>query len=200
MTPLRQRAIEDMQMRNLSPHTARRLAGLGHRLHPVRQAAQEAAAGYQSYRPRHWLFLGRTYPDRHVTRDAVVNAIAKVRQVVAGKRVSPHTLRRCFATNLLESGTDLRTVQALLGHASIRSTVIYTHVTRKRITVVESPLESLPPPWLSDPCSSHRSRWPASSVPWPLPMVACRACGCRRLNSASSAISQSVVPPSLVAT
>ena len=100
---------------------------------------------YQRYRPCHWLFPSRIYPDRHVTRDAVAFAIAKVRHVVAGKPVSPHTMRHCFATHLLESGTDLRTVQALLGHASIRSTVIYTHVTRKRITAVESPLESLPP-------------------------------------------------------
>ena len=100
---------------------------------------------FKRYRPRHWLFPSSRYPDRHVTKDAVANAIAAVRHVVAGKPVSPHTMRHCFATHLLESGTDLRTVQALLGHASINSTVIYTHVTRKLITAIESPLESLGP-------------------------------------------------------
>jgi hypothetical protein len=48
-------------------------------------------------------------------------------------RVSPHTLRHCFATQLLEQGVDLRTVQVLLGHGSLRSTLLYVHVTTARV-------------------------------------------------------------------
>jgi site-specific recombinase XerD len=57
------------------------------------------------------------------------------------KRVSAHPLRHSFATHLLESGYDIRTIQDLLGHASLKTTMIYTHVAAKNKMGVKSPLD-----------------------------------------------------------
>jgi site-specific recombinase XerD len=90
------------------------------------------------------LFPGRR-AGTTLTRAAVHKAL-KDAHTAAGitKRISPHCLRHSFATHLLESGVDLRTVQVLLGHASMRSTLIYLHVTMARVQSLRSPLDALP--------------------------------------------------------
>lgn len=105
---------------------------------------EELRAYWRATRPKHWLFPGRV-PGRPLTREAVGYFCRQVRRDVGMKRpFHPHCLRHSFATHLLDDGADLRLIQTLLGHKSLSTTAIYTHVSAKRLQEAVSPLCSLP--------------------------------------------------------
>jgi integrase/recombinase XerD len=68
-----------------------------------------------------------------------------IRETGLSKKVTMHTLRHCFATHLLEAGTDIRILQVLLGHSSIRTTLRYTHITDRLLQKLVSPLDLIQP-------------------------------------------------------
>ena len=98
---------------------------------------------YKVYRPKVWLFEGQKTGGQYsetslqkVLHHALITVDTK-------KPVTLHWLRHSYATHLLESGTDIRYIQELLGHKSSKTTEIYTHVTEKSLQKIKSPFDDL---------------------------------------------------------
>lgn len=97
---------------------------------------------YRLYKPKDWLFEGG-HDGRHITERSVQKVFEQSCNKANIKNATVHTLRHSFATHLLEDGIDLRYIQELLGHASSKTTEIYTHVTEKSIKNIQSPLDKI---------------------------------------------------------
>jgi site-specific recombinase XerD len=110
-------------------------------------------------KPTHWLFPGKV-PGQPITRSAVERAcqIARRRSDIR-KPITPHSMRHGFAAHLLESGTNVRTIQLLLGHRSLATTARYLRVATTTVCATRSPFDLLPAPPPSEPPPTPRQHF-----------------------------------------
>jgi site-specific recombinase XerD len=97
----------------------------------------------QLYNGKHYVFEGQFASEPYSTRSVQQVMREALKKSGLEKKASVHTLRHSFATHLLESGTDIRYIQQFLGHSSIKTTTIYTHLTQNAVNKIQSPLDRL---------------------------------------------------------
>jgi integrase/recombinase XerD len=127
---------------------------------PLNQKLLETLrAHWRWLRPKTYLFPGTANgwrADKPITPKVVWEAVQEAaKRAGITKHVTPHTLRHCFASHLLEAGTDLRTIQILMGHRDIEATARYLHVSPKHLQMAVNPIEQIP---VSGPANLKRSR------------------------------------------
>ena len=122
----------------------RQSKGKKDRITPLSQKILELLREYYvGHKPKIWLFEG-VNPGESYSAKSLQSVLKQALQKTSiTKPVSLHWLRHSFATHLLESGTDLRYIQELLGHNSSKTTEIYTHVSTKSLQQIKSPFDDL---------------------------------------------------------
>jgi integrase/recombinase XerD len=156
---LRHLQVADIDSRRMLIHIQR---GKGGRDRYVPLSATLLAtlrAYYRWMRPKTWLFPGTAAgwrADTPITPKVLWEACVKAAERAELRtRVWPHLLRHSYATHLLESGADLRTIQLLLGHVSLRHTILYLHLSQRHLQAVANPLDAMS---VSAPDTAARSR------------------------------------------
>lgn len=114
------------------------------------QLLRELREYWQAYRPKEWLFPNQkgTGPLLYGTAQKIFYAAKERAGLKRGRGI--HTLRHCFATHLLEAGVDLRTIQLLMGHRSLKTTALYLHVAEKKLEQLHSAFDLLRLPQADD--------------------------------------------------
>jgi integrase/recombinase XerD len=110
---------------------------------------EELRRCWKTYRPQRYLIEGKL-PGQPIAATSIQRAFrAACRKAGILKHVTPRSLRHAFATHLVEAGTRLQAVQALLGHQSLNTTTVYAHLAKTWLAEVKSPLDSLKPPTIT---------------------------------------------------
>ena len=114
----------------------------------------EVLRDYWKWRkPQVYLFpsLLRPRRDKPITDKTIWYAVREAaRRAGIKKKITPHTLRHSWATHLLERGTDLKTIQVLLGHVDLEATTIYPHLSQRHLQSMTNPVDTLPIPGLGE--------------------------------------------------